>query len=351
MSRPKFTVTLGTNRPGGIDISLAGLARQTYEDFEVVIIDGRYHERHERVLAAVKHYGIKQPVYHVPNHRYGDDIWGVSCAGYNTGFMLANGEFVVMLLDYAYAPPDWLAHHAKSQDEKTKIIMAPHEYRSLHGFKASGKGQLYDFTNRRNIDDVPVEEAIRRVTEQKARFDEISVFPQLWKPSWLPTYAPEESDVKCQLPTSPLNFLYFNTKNESFPTSAALDINGMDENYDKGRGPGDPDLGYRLMKCNLEGWNVREAIVHCLNPRKILPNINIIIPENGRLGPPYEHRWYVQDGYAHFDKTKADDKLVFAANPYNLRRRREEIWNWREMSLEKEPIIPKNVVSDSAYFG
>lgn len=97
---PRVTVNWGSNRPGGVDIVLAGLARQMFTDFEVVFTDGRYHERHGRVLEAVCRSGLRQPFFHVPNHRYRPGPWGTTCAGYNTGFALSAGEVVVMLLDY-----------------------------------------------------------------------------------------------------------------------------------------------------------------------------------------------------------------------------------------------------------
>jgi hypothetical protein len=124
----------------------------------------------------------------------------------------------------------------------------------------------------------------------------------------------------------------------------------MDEHYDLGRGPGDPDLGLRLSRQGLETWCLREAIVHCLNPRRILPNINIIIPEDKRLAPPYDHRWYIQDGYTYFDKVKAAPSQVKASNPFDIMELREQIWSWRELSRHREPVIPMNVVADSDYY-
>jgi predicted HAD superfamily hydrolase len=100
---PRVSVNWGSNRPGGVDVVLAGLRGQTFKDFEVVFVDGLYHERHALVLEEVKRVGLEQPFFHVPNHRYRPDIWGATCAGYNTGFALSDGDVVVMLLDYGYA--------------------------------------------------------------------------------------------------------------------------------------------------------------------------------------------------------------------------------------------------------
>lgn len=56
---PKVTVALGSSRPGGVDISLRGLADQTFQDFEVVFVDARYHKRHAEVLEYAKKVGLK----------------------------------------------------------------------------------------------------------------------------------------------------------------------------------------------------------------------------------------------------------------------------------------------------
>ena len=42
----KVSVTIGTSRAGGIDVSLRGMLDQTFDDFEIILVDGRYHKRH-----------------------------------------------------------------------------------------------------------------------------------------------------------------------------------------------------------------------------------------------------------------------------------------------------------------
>lgn len=354
MSKTKITVTLGSNRPGGVDVALAGLAAQTLDDFEVVFVDGLYHERHAEVLDAVKAYRLKAPFFHVPNHRSSGTVWGNPCAGYNTGFALANGEVIVMLLDYAYAPPNWLEEHWRFQRTTPRIAMAPHEYRTLHHWATNDGSSAVDYDRRKNVDGRDPQIVIDELLEQRKRFNQISVFKDGPLERWfvasdLEMFPREESDAKCQIATGPLLYTYFNTKNESFPREAVYAANGMDEHYDLGRGPGDPDLGLRLALQGLETWCLREAIVHCLNPRKILPNMNIVIPEDHRLGPPYDKRWYIKDGYTYFDQVKAKGTIA-APNPFDIRELREEIINWRELSQEREAVIPENVVADEDYY-
>lgn len=350
--KPLFSVCAGSNRPGGIDIMLAGLANQTFKDFEVIFVDGRYEKRHAAVLDEVKKYGITQPFIHVPNHRVsGSDFFGTTCAGYNTGFALANGTYVVMLLDYGYAPPNWLQAHADQLlAGGNKISMGPHEYRTISADKLKGEGVLLEFT-RELVDKLgdPIG-AGKLILEQKAKFDEISIFKKRFDPSDLAEFPIEEGDAKCKMTTGPTEWAYFNTKNEAFRTDDVMFINGMDENYDRGRGPGDPDIGMRLATLGRQPWVVREAIVHCLNPRRLMPNMNILV-EDGHMPPPYANRWNVAEGNAYFDRRKAlGAGMQHAPNPIDMHQLRERVWNWRELSQERNPVIASDVVADDVYF-
>lgn len=341
---PSITVMLGSSRPGGVDIAFAGLARQTFRDFEVLFVDGRYHKRHAQVLDAAKEYGLSDRLIHVPNHRYSGTHWGNNCAGYNTGFALAAGEVLVFLLDYGYAPPDWLAHHWLHAG---KLVLAPHEYHTLTG-AISVDGQPLPTLDRQAIDAMSYEEAVRAVNTARERVDEISCFAEPFRPEHLERFPSEHVSIPLQYKTgkSPNEAHFFSTKNESFPRANLEQIGGMDEQYDRGRGPGDPDLGFRLMWTGLKPWVCREATVHCLNPRGPMPNVNIVIPDSG---PSIDGRWGVQQGTDYYQHVKASFRLV-PPNPIPLEQLRADIWHWRELSQRREACIPKRVIPDAEYY-
>src|SRR4029077_1433356 len=215
-------VLLGSSRPGGVEISLLGLAAQTFESFEVIFVDGRYHLRHALVLDAVERSGLRQPFIHVPNHRYGEGPWTTISAGFNTGFMLAAGEIVLMLCDYAYTPPGWISTHL-AQHTEPRMVVAPHRYREM-----------------------PAHVSIGRVFEAEYQFSEsgeVSIFYAGALSAEIILSSPPQpqqvNDSKLTMPDGPVNHLYMHTKNESFPLANVLAVGGMDENYDRGRGPGD----------------------------------------------------------------------------------------------------------------
>lgn len=356
------TVLLGSNRPGGIDIALHSLRNQTYKDFEVIFVDGMYHERWREVRHAVKLSALKQPFFHVPNIRYNprNRIWGTACAGFNTGLMLAAGKRVVMLLDYGYARPNWLEAHMKHhQDDTNNVVLGPHEYRSLKGVTTrelvgvqNQPAMLTDFKSLILTQDLPHEKVIELICEQKKRFHPISIFQKPFDGN-IDSFPPEDwQEVKTRMgfgETTDYNL--FNTKNESFNLETALAINGIDENFDRGSGPGDPGMGLRLQRMGAKFYIEPEATVYCLNPRRILPNSNLVLQHDKPLPPPYEERWPALQGMQYHEAVVQDPDSIIAPNPYRLDEKREEIWWWREESVKPEPNLPFNVLSDREYFG
>lgn len=347
----KVSVLLGSSRPGGVDVALRGLAEQTFEDFEIIFVDGRYHKRHERVLDCVCALGIQQSFYHVPNHRY-TELWNATCAGINTGFMLAEGEIVIILLDYSYTPPTWIEEHLKLHDKK-RMVMSPHLYTELPEIVTLDGLSPVKFKG-------GPETTIENIVAQKEHFDEICIFKKPFRPSWmkkLKVFEWPDQDPKIVRTPGPSQFDLMHTKNDSFPLETVLNINGMDENFDRGRGPGDTEFGFRLSMTGCEGWLSHEAKVFCLNPREIMPNLNMTIPlEWPHYAPNLQvghDRWSYNEGMAYMKKKQSEilaGKPPVANNPYDLRERRKEIWEWRELSQKRNPVIPRNYISDEVYF-
>jgi hypothetical protein len=237
-------------------------------------------------------------------------------------------------MDYAFVQPDWLEQHEKYAG---KLCMSLHRYRTLTGAVPNDGGPPLTEFDRISVDAVPWDVAMDAIEHQRGRVDEISCFAEPFPASQLTRYPIEH--VSCpETKTARSEPYWFSTKNESFPRCAIFGVNGMDEMYDLGRGPGDPDLGYRLSWVGLEPWIVMEAAIDCINPRRILPNMNLVIPEQGRLPPPYEHRWGVADGNKYYDMVRAM-KRMSCPNPRSLVQLRDQIWHWRELSQQREACI------------
>jgi hypothetical protein len=343
----KVSVNLGSSRPGGVDISFYGLARQTYQDFEVIFVDGRYHKRHAAVLRAWENAcadtGCKAPLFHVPNHRSnGTGIWPETCAGFNTGFMLSDGELVVMMMDHAYAPQGWLAQHVCRHEEskRGRLVVGPQHYR----------GPLPSRTLAGREPEV-LEQGMfgeAKLREQYGAFDEVSILAEPFDPAQFRELGSKvENGFDREGPKDPI---CMRTKNESFPLVAALAVNGVDETFDLGAGPGDYDFARRLALSGLEVWGMLdEGKLVCSNPRGILPNGSNLGKEHERAPAPWDYRPCWAEGLAYFNR-QAAARTVRAPNCYDLVSRKYEIRHWRELSQRREAVIPRNVIPDKEYF-
>lgn len=345
----KVSVMLGSCRPGGVDISFYGLARQqTRVSWELIFVDGRYHTRHAQVLdaweRACAETGCTVPLIHVPNHRFQPYPWRTICAGFNTGFMLAEGELVIMLLDYAYTPPGWLQAHVDAHAPAPRVVMAPHAYCELPPVHTKDGKPPMNLPRDAHPGVTP-----EAIIAERERYDEISIFERSFTPDMLTAPLPwPHCDPKMIMPDGPVTELPFHTKNESFPVANLLTCNGMDEHYDRMTGPGDPELAHRLAASGLQGWICGAGIVHVPNVRWALANPNA----SGfydKPTPGHEWRGSYVDGNAYYDQSRAE-RRVRARNPFEITERKKEIWHWRELSQKRESILPYNEVSDADYW-
>jgi hypothetical protein len=78
-------------------------------------------------------------------------------------------------------------------------------------------------------------------------------------------------------------------------------------------------------------------------------------PKCGHPQPPEEFwsRWSYDEGMEYYKARQASiiaGDLNRANNPYSLRKKRDEIWEWRELSQEEEAVIPFIEIPDEVYF-
>ena len=351
----KVTVSVGSSRPGGIDILMKSLAAQTYQDFEVVFVDGRYHKRHAQVLDYAKKVGLKQPLYHVPNQRY-NGSWPANCSGVNTGFMLADGEIVIMLLDYAYMPPDWIENHLKFHT-KPRLVLSPHKYAPMPPTVSKNGYEPKRFVWPLPYDPNTVGELRREILNQFEQYDEISIFKEgEFDPSWCDKYKPYDppnTDPKVSQAEGPIHYTWMHTKNESFPRDTVLSIGGLDEHYDFGKGPGDHEIGFRFWKAGCEVYLAHSAYVQCFNPREQFIALRATLPEDWNGFPPELNKWTFTEGIRYMERRIREMYEGYppvANNPYDLWAKRDELWHWRDLSQDRDAVIPYIDIPDSEYW-
>lgn len=100
----KISVLYLTNRPGGIDILWADMKRQTEQDYELVIVDGLWKDREQRV----KNYINDPRLNYVKQSEKRKEAYTNLAHADNEGFRNCHGELIVCLQDYTWIPPEGL---------------------------------------------------------------------------------------------------------------------------------------------------------------------------------------------------------------------------------------------------
>ena len=119
-----------SNRYGGLDILKANLARQSYQDFQIVFVDGLYHERRKEVQQHFNGYRIDhidQTILPI------EGFHSRLARADNLGFKNCDGELIVCLQDYIYIPHDALEKFAyinEVEGGKALITGVGHQYKS-----------------------------------------------------------------------------------------------------------------------------------------------------------------------------------------------------------------------------
>jgi len=334
----KVSVLCSTFRPGGIDIFLAGMAAQTYDDFEVVLVDRRYERRHKEVAALAAALGV--PLLHVPEHRR-NGRWSLVATAWNTALALAQGEIVIFLQDYAYAPPGWIQAHLSAHEAGSRrYVMGPYRYHRL---------SEPDLRLRAPFDFVGQRERSRQCVAwdgvlEGGVLDETYTF-DTFDPSWFdgePLAAPyqdsRESGPSTGVPTS-----WTHIKNESMLRSVAWEADGMDERLDRGKGPVDLDWAFRLHSVLGLEW--------CWMPSALTPAVDArwfcaTMPWGG-MTERLHGRWSYNDGLAYNVRRQAEGGAA-ALNPWHMSDLADRLLPWWG---RQEIDVAALEASDEGYWG
>jgi len=358
----KVSILATAFRPGGWDIFLAGMRDQTFRDFEVIAIDHRYSIRKDKVLEMAKRYLPDIQFTYAPEHRR-NGIWYVGASSFNTAFALAEGEVVIMLLDYSYCPPQWAQRHwDMHQDGTKKLIVAPHAYIYLPRDKLAIAPEHIDEAWFRPEKRPDLSPEVRFEAENRGRYcweedkflrggiiDEMSLFTETFMPSWLSWLKIREApynDPKLIMPSGPIGGEFFHAKNESFKLETILDMNGVPEMVDHGKGPWDTLLGHMFTKAGCQIWLDNLNPVYCVNPRPIMPSM----PWGGfsAFGGSPPGRWTWEQGVAYQDERLAHMAKTGdyrSPNPFSLRELRKEY-----LEHKRKGVFPIVDIPDNLYY-
>lgn len=342
---PKVSVLISSFRPGGIDVSLEGMKDQTFKDFEVIFVDRRYERRHERVTALAAQYGLD--LYHVPEHRRNGKWVGIGSA-WNTAMAVANGDVLIFLPDWTYAPPGWIeAHLERRGDDLMAYVVCPYRHTRLPELRLK---QPCDFTNQHD--------RCRVCTDVDAVlagdvFDEVSAFAELFTGAValaLQHYPADfNQDTRVAGPGAALHHTWVHLKNESISRALAYKINGLDERLDRGKGPLDTDWAFRIYAAGGRSAWEPKGMAFTPDPRWICGSMPW-----GSKDERVEGRWSYWDGNAYNERRiqEASYRRDFRAkNPFDLRDLRADLLarGWRDKT--KVIDVKSLDVDDRTYYG
>jgi glycosyltransferase involved in cell wall biosynthesis len=355
-SEPEVSVVTTTFRPGGLDVTLAGMRDQTFRDFELVICDRRYEKRHQEVMALADEYGVR--AIHVPEHRR-NGKWTTFCSAWNTGFAVARGKYVIILQDYAYCPPGWIAAHlAHLRTDLRQYVAGPYAYTEMPRLRTKIP---FDFSQQMDRGgDCSDEDAVLRgeVLPEMLAFEE-GPFQASWCQALKRFEAPHQ-DVRRGIRPEPgtIEDCWIHVKNESVARETLWELGGLDERLERGKGPMDIDLGLRLERAGVQiFWDPTM-------PEQVVPNPRWICRTmpwgamSRRVSEGSYARWSYEDGLAYNERRKREigaapdivSKIAaaHAKNNYRIEQLAERLEPWRD---PRNHPVTSDDIDDDAYWG
>ena len=277
---PLLTVVVVTNRVGGMDVLFAGLREQSFQDFEVIVVD----ELLAYTGVVARDYDLHVGKLVTPIPPGAGPRWGNYMRSLNMALRNASGSRLVFWSDYTCPHPGSLAVHARFHAAHCNdVMLGGIEYTELpelhpdfprrYGWLAMG----HDVANHR-------EETYRPWLDDRRRHElyeewrvnyERDLERGALRPFMHSTFAkPVESfdDVRNlrvfnhdRRDTSP----FLNLKNDSIPRHLLASIGGFDERADGCHGHQDSITARQLAKVGAKFVSVPENPVKLLDPHGI----------------------------------------------------------------------------------
>jgi glycosyltransferase involved in cell wall biosynthesis len=273
-NNPEISIVMPTMRPGGLDVLFKSLEKQTFKNFELILVDGIYKYRKNLVKEKIKQYDF--PVKYVEPIK-NSFPFACLCNATNTGFTHVSSKLVLMITDYTYLPSNCVEKHVSFHNTyiaENIGYMCPHQYKALPELKISPY---------KNEDtDIYVSDLVN------GKLDNMmwSIFKEDFDqdPELLPLDSMGNADTKLFMPFGVGDQNAFNGKNESLKLEAILKVNGYDEELDGATPYQDNVFSDILVKKLGFTWLVdRDNKVYIINPRPYMPHSKRLRPNENNL--------------------------------------------------------------------
>ena len=230
---PKFSIVHLSYRPGFCDMLADSLAHQTCQDYELIMVDECVDLRIARYRYLLDH-NVKVSVICESKTKCFPDTGFNLINAYNTGVLLSTGEYIIILNDFTWLPPDALARFLK----------------------------MYDILTLDSVEDTVISgSADYSLTERLPRKDYMNDPITVWDKPWYGTpeangYAHGELWVG-----DPMELFY-----TCFPYSLLVKMNGFPECYDYHKANQVVCTYERILKAGGTVFNDRDNacfMIHC----------------------------------------------------------------------------------------
>lgn len=263
---PFLSLIVPTVRVGGLDFLFDSLAKQTFTDFELILVDAHARRRADIIREQGRNRFLRVVAVEPKPNPFPVTSF---CAFENAGLAAATGEVAVFVVDYSRLPPDLLAAHAsfhRADTTKRAGLMMPHRYVGLDVHPDFPRYAQADIN--RYADDI-----------ESGRLDRF-----LWSIGTA-TNTPDkpwtvdgggqstaDADPKLRMQPGAVNPDCFHAKNESVRLEHCRAIGGFDQDLDGGHCYQDTDFAERLSLKAGVSWKVSPAHpVEIVNPRHVFP--------------------------------------------------------------------------------
>lgn len=233
----KISVICPIHRYGGLDMLFSMFEVQTFDEYEIILCDKLYNIRKDIVKEWSQKNNINVDHFEPKNiseyHKHSSIL--------NESLIKCKGKYTIVIGDYTFAESNWMEWHYK--------------------YNAAG----YCLSAPQNVYALP---------KLKCNLDQpFSTFDENFNPEIFKIVPPIALDPKLGFPIGAIiNHQYCHNRNESFPTKAAMDIAGWDENYDDYVGASNKEFYLRLIheaNCNIACDN--RASIHRIMSYPIPP--------------------------------------------------------------------------------
>lgn len=211
---PKISVITVTKRHGGIDVAYNSLRKQTFKDFEWILVDELYDERKDEVAEYVKDIKIK----HIkPRPKEEGHVWNLAHA-YNDGFKQCEGELVVGYDDFIWLKGNALELFWEDYQAHPEAIFTGTGHKAPAPATVNPEGKITIFEKPYTQIPVGIKEADTRIDGNQ---DLIEVNHTYWELAW-----------------------------SAIPRKVLYDLGGFDEEADRHYCGQDRNFGLRVFLSN-----------------------------------------------------------------------------------------------------